>query len=58
MKVVDTIAEDIVIEADKKNINIPPHTVQDEEALEKILGTQEDKFFRVMKELIEKRRGD
>lgn len=55
-KVVDSIAEDIIIEADKNNINIPPNTAKEEEGLIKILGTYEDIYFANMRELIEKRR--
>jgi hypothetical protein len=56
--VVDTIAEDIVIEAENEGIEIPPHNSNDESKLRKILGSYENKFFSVMRELIEKRRGN
>jgi len=57
-KVVDTIAEDIIIDAENESIEIPPHDTQDEKKLTQILGTYENKFFRIMRELIENRRGN
>lgn len=57
-KVVDSISEDIVIDANKEDVHFPPRSIIEEQTLNRIIGTHEDRFFSTMRELVEKRRGD